>query len=147
LIALDTNILVYAHRAESAWRYEAKLLLTRLCENRAPWALPWPCVHEFLGVVTSARVFKPPTPLDLACAQVEAWINAPSVSLLCEADRHWASLKTLVSAGHVTGPVVHDARIAAICIDHGVSELLSADRDYSRFPALRVRNPLIPAIG
>jgi predicted nucleic acid-binding protein len=40
---------------------------------------------------------------------------------------------------------VHDARIAALCLQHGVRELWSADRDFNRFPALRTRNPLVAA--
>jgi hypothetical protein len=143
LIAVDTNILVYAHRAETPWHKAAKAAVKQCAEGRAQWAIPWPCVHEFLGVVTHPRVFKPATPLDLAYAQVESWLQSPSAKVLAETDDHWAVLKRLATAARIAGPAIHDARIAAICLQHGVAELWSADRDFSRYPALNVRNPLV----
>jgi len=108
-----------------------------------PWAIPWPCVHEFLGVVTRVGIFDPPTALDAAIAEVEGWRGSPSLRLLGEASGHWARLTGLMTAGSVVGAKVHDAEIAAICLEHGVTELWSADRDFSRFPSLRTRNPLV----
>jgi uncharacterized protein len=140
---VDTNLLVYAHRAESQWHDKAKQVITALAEGNASWALPWPCVHEFLGVVTHPRVYRPPTPLDVALDQIEAWMRSPSLVLLAETSAYWSTLRGLVTAGQVVGPRIHDARIAALCLTHGVTELWSADRDFSRFPGLRVRNPLI----
>jgi predicted nucleic acid-binding protein len=63
--------------------------------------------------------------------------------LLSESPTHWPTLKPLLKAGRVAGPLVHDARIAALCLQHGVRELWTADRDFSRFPSLRTRNPLL----
>jgi predicted nucleic acid-binding protein len=78
-----------------------------------------------------------------ALAQVEAWLESPGLVLLGETPHHWTVLQSAIKAGHLAGPVVHDARIAALCIENGVSELLSPDRDFSRIPALSTRNPLI----
>jgi uncharacterized protein len=107
-----------------------------------PWAIPWPCLHEFLAIVTHPRVYDPPTPLGLALEQVEAWLAAPTLVLLSESDRYWAELRTLVTAGRVMGARIHDARVAALCREHGVRELWSADRDFSRFADFTVTNPL-----
>jgi predicted nucleic acid-binding protein len=107
-----------------------------------PWAIPWPCVHEFVAIVTHPRIYLPPTPLAAAVDQIDAWLASPSVVLLAESPSHWARLKTLLVASQSVGARVHDARIAAICIEHGVRELWSADRDFGRFPDLVVRNPL-----
>ena len=63
--------------------------------------------------------------------------------LLRESDTHWSELRVLLQAGKLAGPQVHDARIAALCLQHGVRELWSADRDFGRMPALAVRNPLV----
>jgi hypothetical protein len=63
--------------------------------------------------------------------------------LLHEGPSHFELLRDLVTAGKIEGSQIHDARIAAICLSHGVSELWTADRDFSRFPQLRVRNPLV----
>ena len=143
MIAVDTNLLVYAHREESPWHEAAAEAIAKLAEAPAPWALPWPCVHEFLAIVTHPRIFAPPTPLALALEQVEAWLESPSLVLLAEAGEYWGHLRRMVSGGRIAGPQVHDARIAALCQHHGVRELWSADRDFGRFPGLAVRNPLV----
>ena len=143
MIAVDTNILVYAHRAESPFHDAAARVIAGLAEGKAAWALPWTCVHEFLGVVTHPRIYLPPTPLAIALEQVEMWMESPSCQLLAENDGHWDALKSAMLSGKLVGPTVHDARIAAICASHGVRELWTADRDFSRFKALAVRNPLV----
>ena len=143
MIAVDTNLLVYAHREESPWHEAAAELMVKLAEGPAPWALPWPCVHEFLAITTHPRIFAPPTPLALALEQVDAWLESPSLVLLAEAGEYWGQLRRTLASGRIAGPQVHDARIAALCQHHGVSELWSADRDFGRFPGLTVRNPLV----
>ena len=144
MIAVDTNVLVQAHRQDAPFHAVAKETLVQLAAGPSPWAIPWPCVHEFLAIVTHPRIFKTPTPLAAACDQVAAWLDAPTLRMLSE-DRqaHWPALVPLLTAGRIVGPRVHDARVAALCLAHGVSTLLSADRDFSRFPALDVQNPLV----
>ena len=142
MIAVDTNLLVYAHRAESPWHEMAVLRLRGLAEGRSPWAIPWPCVHEFLAIVTHLRIWNPPTPLERALEQVNAWLAAPSLVMLSEGPEHWSELRGLVEAGQISGPRIHDARIAALCIAHGVQVLWTADRDFTRFPSLATINPL-----
>jgi len=100
-------------------------------------------VHEFLAIVTRPRIYDPPTPLPRALDQVDAWLEAPSLVLLAESDGHWPELKQLLTAGQITGTRVHDARVAALCRQHGVRELWSADRDFSRFAGVTVVNPLL----
>ena len=143
MIAVDTNILVYAHREDSPFHAAAARTVSALAEGRDAWAMPWPCVHEFFAIVTHPRIFDPPSPISRAIDQIEAWLEAPRLILLAEADQYWPALRSTLVASRVTGPRVHDARIAALCRQHGVRELWSADRDFSRFPELKVRNPLI----
>jgi len=143
VIAVDSNILVHAHWFDSPWHAQASECIASLAESRAPWFIPWPCIHEFLAVVTHHRVFNPPSSMDKALAQVELWLESPSLTLRSESDHHLETLRRLLQAGKITGPATHDARVAAICIDHGVRELWSADRDFSRFKDLRVVNPLV----
>lgn len=145
MIAVDTNLLVYAHRQEMPRHVRALTCVTVLAEGRAAWAIPWPCVHEFLSVVTNGRVFKTPTPMATAMKVVQAWMTSPALILLHEQADHWAVLHKLLKASGVVGPRIHDARIAALCLQHGVSEFLTADRDFARFAALRTRNPLVDA--
>ncbi len=143
MIAVDSNILVYAHREDSPWHEAASACLAGLAEGREAWAIPWPCLHEFLAIATHPRIYDPPTPLAKATDQVEAWLESPSVVLLAESEDHWRQLASLLRAGRATGPMVHDARVAAICLQHGVRELWTVDRDFSRFPRLKTRNPLV----
>jgi hypothetical protein len=143
VIAVDTNILVYAHREDSPWHDGAHARLSQLAEGRAAWAIPWPCLHEFLAIVTHPRIYEPPSPLESAIAQVEAWLESPSLVLLTEAENYWPELRSSLVSGRVAGPQVHDAHVAALCRLHGVDELWSADRDFGRFPGLRVTNPLV----
>jgi len=143
MIAVDTSILVHAHREDSPWHEQAFACLASLAQGRTAWAIPWPCLHEFLGIVTHARIYKPPTPLKTALAQVEAWLEAPSLVLLAETSSYWPELRAALAVGRVAGAQVHDARVAALCRLHGVVELWSADRDFGRFPALKTRNPLV----
>jgi hypothetical protein len=143
VIAVDTNILVYAHREDSGFHAKASSCIQQLAEGTAPWALPWPCLHEFFSVVTHPRIYLPPTPSKLALSQLDAWLESPSLVLLAEATEHWPVLRGLLDGGKIVGPQVHDARIAALCVQHGVKELWTVDRDFGRFPKPKVKNPLI----
>lgn len=143
MIAVDTNLLVYAHRRDSPWFEPARQALRSLVEGTATWAIPWPCVHEFLAITTHPKIYRPPTELPRALEQATVLLSSPSLMLLSEPAGYWPVLERLLSAGQVTGAKVHDARIAALCLSYGVSELWSADRDFTRFPELKTRNPLV----
>lgn len=143
MIAVDTNILVYAHREDSPWQKAAYRRIQELAERRAPWAIPWPCLYEFLAIVTHPHIYAPPTPLPRAIEQVDAWLESPSLVLLTESTGYWKDLRSVLHAGRISGAQVHDARVAALCRHHGVRELWTADRDFGRFPDLIVYNPLV----
>jgi toxin-antitoxin system PIN domain toxin len=143
MIAVDTNLLVYAHRQDSPFHKPAAERLGELAESPAQWAIPWPCLHEFYSVVTHPRIYDPPSTPAQAIDQIEVWFGSPSLILLTESELHWTVLRAMLLDGAVAGPMVHDGRIAALCAGHGVRELWTADRDFSRFPRLSVRNPLV----
>ncbi len=143
MIAVDTNIMVYAHREDAPLHATAFECLRSLVEGRAAWGIPWPCVHEFIGIVTHTRIYNPPTSMRLAVEAVGSWMESPTLVLLGETTEHWPRLTRLLINGRVAGPRVHDARVAALCLQHGVRELWTADRDFSRFPDLATRNPLV----
>ena len=143
MIAVDTNILVYAHRADSSHHTAArKALATVAADNRA-FGIPWPCVHEFYSIVTHPRIYDPPSTVPEALAAVAALDALPHCTWLGEGADHLDQVTRLVASGSIRGPKIHDARIAAICLSHGVTELWTADRDFSYFPSVRVRNPLV----
>lgn len=143
MIAVDTNVLVYAHREDSPHHVRALAALRELSMSRQIWSVPWPCLHEFLAIVTHPRLYAPPTPVEVALESVSDLLALPGLTALREGDEHYRILRDLLISSGVVGPKVHDARVAAICLEHGVSELWSADRDFSYFPALRTRNPLV----
>ena len=143
MIAVDTNILVYAHRTDSTWHDRAEACTRGLAEATAPWVIPQPCLHEFCAIVTRAGIYSPPSTLAAALTQIDHWLESPSLTICGESPRHWATLRRLLTQAKATGAVVHDARISAICLDHGVSALWTADRDFSRFRGLRAVNPLV----
>ena len=142
MIAVDTNLLVYAHRADTGFHAPASTMITRLAESPGAWAIPWPCVHEFLAIVTHPRIFAPPTPLAGALDQVRAWLESPSLVLLSESEGYAVTLVETLGESRVSGSKIHDARVAALCLHHGIDELWTADRDFGRFPQLRTHNPL-----
>ena len=142
MIAVDTNILVYAHRRESRVHETAAEMLRALAEGDRRWAIPWPCCYEFLSVVTNRRIWRgAESSPDEAWNQLRAWVDSPSNLLLGETSGFLDILERLVRRPRVRGPLVHDARVAAICLAHGIDELLSRDRDFALFPELTTRNP------
>ncbi len=139
--AVDTNVLLHAHRAESPMHETAARRLTEAATG--PWAIPWPCIHEFLAIATHPRVFDPPSPLVDALLAVANWRDMPTARFLSEAEGYADLLEQVLRDSQVVGPRVHDARIVALCLQHGIAELWTADRDFSRFAGVRTRNPLV----
>ena len=136
---LDTNVLVYAHREEMPEHSAAVALLRSLSTGPEPVGLPWPCVYEFLRVVTHARVFGIPSRLSDAWAFVGDLIAMPSMLLLAETERHADVLAEILVDAAPAGNLVHDAHIAALALEHGFSEVITNDRDFRRFPRLTMR--------
>ena len=143
MIAVDTNILVYAHRADSEWHQPAREAIERLASGETLWAIPWHCIHEFLAIVTRPGIYQPPTPLEQALEQIAIWMECPSVQSLSETASYWSILQTVVTEGKLKGPQIHDARIYATCLANGVRTLWSADRGFSRMKGLTVVNPCL----
>lgn len=139
--AFDTNVLVYATVVSSPQHATALRVLTDSAESRRPWAIAWPSVYEFLRVVTHPRILHPPMPMEAAAGVIRTLCASPSLVLLSETPRHAEVMTELLEASGATGNLVNDAHIAALCLEHGVTELVTADRDFSRFPQLKVHNP------
>lgn len=142
MIAVDTNLLVYAHRPEMPFNERARQVLTEAVAGREPVCVPWPCIHEFLAVVSNPRIFRDPTPIDVALDAVRGLLSSVSGGFLAEGEGYLDALDRIARPALLQGALVHDARVAALCLFHGVRVLWSADRDFSRFPELTVANPL-----
>jgi uncharacterized protein len=139
VIALDTNLLVYAHRTEMKDHERAHAVMEQLFDGNMPWAIPVACIHEFMSVVT--RLPKPST-AKRALEQVSEWLSCPVAQVLHSTAAHLQVLEKVILDGQAAGGQIHDARIVAICVENGVRELWTADRDFARFGMLPTRNPL-----
>jgi toxin-antitoxin system PIN domain toxin len=139
--AADTNVLVYAHITASRHHQQATRILRELSESPFPWAIPWPCIYEFLRVVTHPRIYHPPSPPEVALEDLAHIFGSPSLQLLSETPRHQELMDALIRETGVTGNLIHDAHIAVLCLEHGVREFITGDRDFSRFAALKITNP------
>lgn len=143
MIALDTNVLVHAHRRDAGLHAPAYAAIKKLAESPGAWAICFHSLVEFYGIVTHPKVWSEPSTPEQAFRQIRAWRAAPSLRLLIDLPESLSQLETLATLGKVRGSLIHDARIAACCLSQGVGELWTVDRDFSRFPALKTRNPLV----
>lgn len=139
MIAVDTNILVYAHRQEASQHDRALGALTALAEGAEPWGLPVFVLGEFLRVVTHRRIFDPPSTAADALAAVAALLASPTVRVLQPGERFWPLLQEAAREAGASGNLVLDAEIVAVSREHGVTAVLSEDRDFRRFPSVRLR--------
>jgi toxin-antitoxin system PIN domain toxin len=142
VIAVDTNVLVYAHRPEAPFHDAATDAVRKLAEGGTAWGIPVHCLVEFTAVVTHSRLWRAPSTADDVDSQVGAWLESPSVRVLGEDRDFWPVFAECLRQARTAGGAVHDTRIAACCRFHGVRELWTADRDFSRYPWLTTRNPL-----
>ncbi|MGH3979007.1 MAG: TA system VapC family ribonuclease toxin [Pseudonocardiaceae bacterium] len=137
MIAVDTNILIYANRAELPLHSVARNRLTELAEGSAPWALPVVVAWGFVRIVTQP-IFDPPTPMGQAIEFLDRLLASPVVRVLGPGARHWELLRTVLDEAQARGGLVTDAVIVALCKEHGVDTVLSNDRDFHRFPNVRI---------
>ncbi|HJR91202.1 MAG TPA: TA system VapC family ribonuclease toxin [Acidimicrobiia bacterium] len=134
MIAVDTNILIYAHRAETGLHAEARSALARLVEGLTPWGLPVFVLGEFLRVVTHPAVLDPPTSREVALAALRSIVATPTCRVLNALEGYSTVLESVVAEAKVEGNAVLDAQIVAVCQQHGVDEILTEDRGLRRFP-------------
>jgi toxin-antitoxin system PIN domain toxin len=137
MIAVDTNVLLYADREETPQHRAALRAIRRLAEGNEAWAVPIQCIGEFLRVVSHDRVFQPPTPIDEALASIESLLASPAARLLMPGNRYLQILRDVIARSGVRGNLVVDAQIAAVCLEHGASTLLTEDRDFTRIQGIK----------
>jgi toxin-antitoxin system PIN domain toxin len=145
MIAVDTNILIYAWSKESVWHQQAADLMDRLEFGTSEWAIPDSCLYEYYQSVTSLKKLENPATVKEALERIELWLSLPHVAILCEfADEdhdHWACLTDILRYTQIKGLDVFDAHVAALCITHRVEEFWTLDRGYRRFKGLKARDP------
>ncbi len=139
--AIDTNIIVYALDEGSPQHATASQLLKNLAEGSAPWAVPWPCLYEFLRVATHPAISPMRITMKQAWERIQSILASPPLMLLHETERHKEILESLIQGADLSGNLIFDAHIAALLMEHGVHEIITADHDFRRFPQLTVTNP------
>jgi len=140
LIAIDTNLLVYAFDGGTLRHRSALGVLRRLAEGPRPWALPWPCVTEFVSVVTASD-YPRPQPVRSALSYLRVVLASPSLRPLLPTEDTLTVWREVLEESGVRGRGVYDAHIFALCLEHGVRELFTADRGFRRFRGLKVTDP------
>ncbi|MEX2264521.1 MAG: TA system VapC family ribonuclease toxin [Bryobacteraceae bacterium] len=137
---IDVNLLLYAYDLSSPFHAIAKRWLEESLSSGEPVRLAWQGVLAFVRIVTHPRTANP-IGLSQAIAIVDDWLNHPSLEILEPGEQHWLVLRSLLNASQARGPLVMDAELAALAIEHGAT-LCSNDRDFARFSSLRWQNPL-----
>jgi toxin-antitoxin system PIN domain toxin len=141
LLLIDANLLVYAYHTQSAEHRASRQWLESTLNGAEPVRLAWMTIWAFLRITTNARVFRRPLSAAEAGEAASSWLDQPNVSVLEPAERHWEILRDLARKGQASGPLMMDAALAALAVEHGAT-LCTADRDFARFPGLKWTNPL-----
>ncbi len=138
MIAVDTNVLIYAHREELAQHAQSFAWLKALAEGPRPWGIPVFCIGEFVRVATHPRIFDPPSTLAQSTSAIENLLASPSLKILAPGDDYASQFLECAREADARGNLVFDAQIAAVCREHGCDRILTLDRDFARFKSLRM---------
>jgi len=143
MILIDVNLLLYAHDSASVQHEAARVWLENTFSEPEAVGLAWVTILGFLRISTNPRLYKHGPSLAEATTIVSGWLDQPLVTILHPGERHWEILRQLLVEGQASGPLVTDAHLAALAIENGAT-LATTDRDFARFPGLRLLNPLTP---
>lgn len=141
MIVPDANLLLYAYHPRAKAHADSHRWLESVLSGHETVGLTWLAIWAFLRIGTNRRVFEEPMSVDEATKAVTSWLDRPQVTIIEPRARHWTILQTLLEEAQCVGPLVTDATLAALVIEHG-GTLYTTDRDFSRFPELSWKNPL-----
>jgi toxin-antitoxin system PIN domain toxin len=142
VILIDANLLLYAYHPRAEQHVPSRTWLETVLAGPELVRFAWLTLWAFQRISTNSRVFERPLSASEAAGVVSSWLAAPTAGVLDPGERHWEILRELMDVGQTTGPLVMDAALAAIAVEHGAT-LHTTDRDFMRFPGLRWTNPLI----
>lgn len=141
MMLIDANLLIYAYNPSTPQHSAARRWLEAVVGGPMPVRLSWVSVLAFVRIMTNPQLFRRPLTLDEATGVVDEWLGHPGIGLVEPTERHWTILRRLIGEGQATGPLVMDAHLAALAIEHGAT-LYTTDRDFARFSGLSTVNPI-----
>lgn len=141
MILIDANLLLYAYDRASPHHDRAKLWLELALNGLEPVGFGWVTLLAFLRLTTNPRVFQRPLAVADAVGIVQWWLSLPAVGVVEPTQNHLPLLLGAATDGQARGPMLMDAHLAALAIEHGAT-LCTTDRDFARYPGLRLANPL-----
>ena len=141
MILLDANLLLYAYVPESEHHGPARAWVEKIFSGIEPVRIAWVTLLAFLRLSTDSRLFRYPYSVAEGVSLVSDWLSHPAVGILHPEERHWAIFSKLLLASQARSDLVMDAHLAALAIEHGAI-LCTNDKDFTRFPGLRVEFPL-----
>jgi hypothetical protein len=142
VIAIDTNLLVYAQRRHVPEHRAARRAIERASTDRRGWGIPLPCIAEFWCVVTHPASSGGPSPAKEARGFLHSLAESGGANIWIPGTGFWERLTQLASDMKFAGTRVYDLQIALIAVENGATELWSHDRAFAGVPGLLVRNPL-----
>lgn len=137
----DANLLLYAYNVDAADHIKAKEWLEDELSSTSLFGLSWQTITAFIRISTNHRAFLHPLTIDEAVDVVSSWLERPQCRVLTETEQHWDILAELLAKEKAVGPLVMDAHLAALAIEHGAT-LATTDKDFARFTGLKTINPL-----
>ena len=141
MIVIDANLLLCAYDPASPHHGNARSWIEQTFSGNEAIGIPWLSVAAFLRIATNAKLPGQGVAFDRAAQVVDEWLGQPNVRLLAPGERHWPLFRQMITDGQARGPLVSDAQLAALTIEHG-GVLHTTDRDFARFPGLRWTNPI-----
>ncbi len=141
MIIVDANILLYAYDVDAAQHTTCLNWLEGVFGKQEAIGFSWSTILSFLRLSTDSRVYRVPRNAKESAEIVNNWLAQPAAYLLQPGEEHWAILSRLIREGQARGPLIMDAHLAALAIEHGAS-LCTNDKDFTRFPGLKLVNPL-----
>jgi uncharacterized protein len=141
MIVVDANLLLYAYHPRAAEHAKSRAWPEAVLSGTDLVRFAWLTLWAFLRIATNPRVFERPLSVSEAEAAISSWLAQPVAGIVEPGERHWDILRDLARDGQTTGPLVMDAVLAAIALEHGAT-ICTTDRDFSRFPGIKWMNPL-----
>src|ERR1051325_7083394 len=141
MILTDANLLLYAYNVDAVDHDTSRQWLETQLSGPNLFCFAWQSLPAFLRISSNRRAFASPLSIEEATRIVTEWLDRPQTVLLTPGEKHWAIFRKLWESGRAHGPWVMDAHLAALALEHG-AVLASSDRDFSRFPGLKLINPL-----